>query len=91
MLSLRTADGLSLDRVPEQPRRHIVNSLLPFARVREGGPLVEFSGETGSLLLDDATIVEDILRSGKNVRLTDPAGFLLSNDIISSVFAALAR
>lgn len=74
MLSLRTADGLSL---PGLRDRHGAlgadgaERVLRAVEAYAGQGLVDVSGH------------ED----GQTVRLTDPRGFLLSNDVISSIFA----
>mmetsp|Transcript_23492 Transcript_23492/g.32150 ORF Transcript_23492/g.32150 Transcript_23492/m.32150 type:complete len:323 (+) Transcript_23492:172-1140(+) len=92
MLSLRTADGLNLTALPVDIRTKVIHSLLPFASPRpqtvssSEGPLVQFFSEEMKLT---APLLEVQLKDAIRVRLTDPDGFLLSNDIISSVFAAL--
>jgi len=90
MLSLRTADGLNLTTLPVEIRRRVIDSLLPYTSPPQQEtssleiPLVQFFSEDNDLVALPL-LEEKALR----VRLTDPDGFLLSNDIISSVFAAL--
>lgn len=73
MLSLRTADGLDLSRVSAEFGEDVCSTIL-----RSIQPYA----------LDNLIA---ITHNGteRNLRLTDPDGFLLSNDIISSIFAEL--
>ncbi len=97
MLSLRTADGLNLTAFTERFGRNntekCVRALLPFTAQN----LVTFhdSNTTTVTNSDDLTALphinsEDdvVIDDATLVRLTDPKGFLLSNLVISSVFAA---
>jgi len=77
MLSLRLKDGLDIERMKEEygsdVKKRVMNALQP--HIEEGR----------------AELVEEKKESGKEVRrivkLTDPEGFLLSNDIISDIFS----
>ena len=99
MLSLRTKDGLNLRTLKSEHRKAVIDALLPYSyRQHNDGDstrcneLVQFSCTTEGAEQEE----EDIERrrrklqdTASRVRLTDPDGFLLSNDIISSVFAAI--
>lgn len=79
MLALRTADGLILDPLRleygEAVENALVSSLLPF--VESGHVKISSSiDSTGEVIYD-------------RVQLTDPNGFIVSNTIISTVFATL--
>jgi oxygen-independent coproporphyrinogen-3 oxidase len=84
MLSLRTADGLDLQllegRFGVQARRAAQRALGSFV----GQGLVLGFGADGRRLEAGQG-----LGSAARVRLSDPEGFLVSNDVISDVFAAL--
>ena len=79
MLSLRTADGLDLDAMERRfgaaSCDAVWAALLPYAA---RGLVAAFSSSSSSA-------------RPLGARLTDPRGFLLSNDVISSVFAAIDR
>lgn len=85
MLGLRTADGLDLDlleqRFGRQQRLAVVGAVAGAAQ-RGLAVLCNSSGQQ----LGPA---HEELRQAVSVRLTDPDGFLVSNDVISDVFAAL--
>ncbi len=84
MLSLRTADGLDLQllegRFGAQARRAAQHALGGFV----GQGLVLGVGADGRRLAAGQG-----LGAAARVRLSDPEGFLVSNDVISDVFAAL--
>jgi oxygen-independent coproporphyrinogen-3 oxidase len=84
MLRLRTADGLDLGllegRFGAAARQAVQRSLGGFA----GQGLVLGCGADGRRLE-----AGEGLGSAARVRLSDPEGFLVSNDVISDVFAAL--
>ncbi|KAJ1443971.1 hypothetical protein B484DRAFT_256758 [Ochromonadaceae sp. CCMP2298] len=86
MLSLRTADGLDLPsftaRYGESAAQRVIRSLRPYA----SRGLVEFVAKTPQNLGETNMNLEDV----QSIRLVDPDGFLVSNDIISSVFAKLS-
>ena len=77
MMRLRTADGLDLAdfaaRYGSAASNLLLRALEPHERT---GLVMRMEKEEGS-------------RAGESVRLTDPEGFLVSNDVISDVFAAL--
>lgn len=87
MLALRTADGIDVTKFEREYGLHaikkIAKSLFPFE-------------ENVICLVDEKPIqlntllnaVESNNHSSIRLRLSDPKGFLISNDIISSVFAA---
>jgi coproporphyrinogen III oxidase-like Fe-S oxidoreductase len=85
MLGLRTADGLDLrlleQRFGRQQRLAVVGTVA--AAAQQG--LAVLSGSSGQQLGTD----RQELQEATSVRLTDPDGFLVSNDVISDVFAAL--
>jgi coproporphyrinogen III oxidase-like Fe-S oxidoreductase len=94
MLRLRTSDGLDLAQLQQQFGAHVVAALLPaVARHMQGG-LMQLCGDAGHASRGDgdtAAVLRARLAAGQpcSVRLTDPAGFLLSNDVIAGLFAAL--
>jgi coproporphyrinogen III oxidase-like Fe-S oxidoreductase len=79
MLALRTSDGLDLERLGSQYGPVSVEKVLTAVRpfVDKGLISLKSKGNTNSS------------PSTSNICLTDPQGFLLSNDIISSVFVEL--
>jgi coproporphyrinogen III oxidase-like Fe-S oxidoreductase len=79
MLALRTADGLDLESLGSEYGAVSVEKVLTAVRpfVEKGLVSLKSEGNTNSSL------------STSNICLTDPQGFLLSNDIISSVFVEL--
>ena len=105
MLSLRTADGLDLTALPAKYRQKTVEALIPYFlewemeekkgrqdEEKEKLELVQFLDNRGMALLPDSgkDWKEIISENANRVRLTDPDGFLLSNDIISSIFASIS-
>ena len=90
MLALRTADGLDLRALKEEyglaVQAAVITSLQPFTGPEYPTPLVQFTAE-------DVDLERSWRRVHKgrwlSVRLTSPEGFILSNDVISTVFAAL--
>ena len=83
MLRLRMSDGLDLDWVSamfgQSPAEAISKCLQPHCR----RGLVRFDHGT------TAGLDRQAFKKLGRVRLTDPEGFLVSNDIISDVFLAL--
>jgi len=75
MLALRTADGLDVPAFAEKYGNAYVDKILSGVK--------QFAGQ-GLVQLKRAAAPDCSLR---NVRLTDPDGFLMSNDVISSIFA----
>lgn len=97
MLSLRTADGLSLVSFQQQYGREKALKVLCALKEHHdrGTVLLIGAGAKSSALAADAW-ANEVLDSIENessgsaaVRLSDPEGFLLSNEIISDVFAAI--
>ncbi len=99
MLSLRTADGLHLPQFASlygsAAAEKVIKVLTPYAQrglvkfLSTGGmPIAAYS----LINRKDSTTETTSYKVGGNnvvsVRLTDPQGFLLSNEVISSVFAA---
>ncbi len=95
MLRLRTADGLDLGafeaaygadmtaRVQRSLRKHVASGLVLAAGSRAAGQQAAGQGRGQQQQLErsgDASVL----------RLADPQGFLLSNEIISDVFAAVS-
>jgi oxygen-independent coproporphyrinogen-3 oxidase len=80
MLALRTADGLDLTRFGRQyGEENAARVLRALERYEAGG-----------LVLRSVEEVSEVAPTGvRRVRLSDPDGLMLSNDIISSVFASL--
>jgi len=102
MLGLRTADGLDLRAVRRDHGQAAVDALLPVLRRREQQGLVELhaggggGGEQAPTAAAGAAAAGPAAARGGGgglvpirARLTDPAGFLVSNDIISDLFAVL--
>lgn len=89
MLALRTSDGLNLKELGKLYGKvsveKILQAVLPF---KERG-LIEIKqiADVISDNIEDHVIPNDSM--SQVIRLTDPQGFLLSNDIISSVFVEL--
>lgn len=75
MLALRTADGLDLTALGEAYGVAVVEKVVAGTREFTGQGLVELRRHGCSD------------RSVSHMRLTDPQGFLVSNDVISSIFA----
>ena len=72
MLALRTADGLDLTDLGS----------------RYGVETVRMVSESLQEYVSKGLVLEKETNAGIGVRLKDPEGFLQSNDIIASVFAA---
>ena len=91
MLGLRLAEGLDVRRLCERfgvaAARETLRALAaqPASRVAAFASEAEGAEVEVELHGDDGLCVERVSR----VRLTDPEGFMLSNDVISSVFAYL--
>ena len=83
MLRLRTADGLDLGDFGERLGSGAVRAVKKALDPHEQAGLVEQSSEEGKEEKSEGS------RGRAVVRLTDPDGFLVSNDIISDVFSAL--
>lgn len=82
MLSLRMSDGLDLDQVAVSFGQPAAQAIAGCLQPHQKQGLVQFELEASSHAVQAAR------RLGA-VRLTDPEGFLVSNDIISDVFVAL--
>ena len=83
MLSLRLADGLDMADISD---RHGVVAAERISKSLErhiSRGLVEVVEGSREYQLREGV-------TGRSLRLTDPAGFLLSNDVISDVFVALS-
>jgi coproporphyrinogen III oxidase-like Fe-S oxidoreductase len=106
MLALRTSDGLDLDTINRgygsDAVHKILDALEPFTNRNlvlvetgdnqsMGSTLKVGSNPADTLRPADALNSGDDQKRYGRVRLRDPEGFLVSNDIISSVFAALAE
>lgn len=102
MLSLRTADGLDLAALAAEFGRGAADALGPALRKHEALGLVALtrrggggggSAEGGSTESGGGGSAEGSSAEGggeiAGARLTDPRGFLLSNEVISDLFAAL--
>lgn len=95
MLALRTADGLNLHTIRSEYGDTIVDALiqsvLPFV---ESGHVRISNTNSKSLANDDSSssvsvVASDSVTDDGLIQLTDPSGFIISNTIISSIFAAL--
>ena len=88
MLSLRLARGLDLQVFAETFGAGLASvmceALLPFVL---SGHVVFLDADRQALDIKEA--IKDPSRSKAYVRLTDPNGFLLSNEVIASIFSAL--
>ena len=101
MLSLRTADGLHLPQFASlygaAAAEKVIKVLTPYVqrglaefRSTSGMPIAAYCEKHSKDSGTESSTRSDV--GGVNVvsvRLTDPQGFLLSNEVISSVFAAL--
>ena len=76
MLSLRTSDGLDLDALGASYGPRVVDAVCSELEKYSAGGFVQFGSKRG-------------IHGSRRAWLTDPEGFLISNDIISSVFAVL--
>jgi hypothetical protein len=98
MLALRTADGLTLDSLGDDiTARKIIRELQPYIEresvIIEDVLNREPESDTvshGDEQEDSGGQISNANAAGKRLRLADPEGFLISNDIISSVFAVLS-
>lgn len=81
MLRLRTADGLDMQQVQRDFGQDVVLQL---------GPVLDQHAAAGRVLLQDAagSSVSSFMPAHR-ARLSDPDGFLMSNAVISDLFAAL--
>ncbi len=90
MLSLRTADGLDLPNLEHIYGRNIrtavEDALHPYTQNSN-----DYNGEQPLVVLDreDSNNGDDNDGAWVRARLASPEGFIISNDVISSVFAAL--
>ena len=91
MMRLRTADGLDLDQIRQLHGSDAVRRIERALQPHEAAGLVtrvQPEGAPEQAALDRRRGAEHAARS-MVVRLADPEGFLVSNDIISDVFAEL--
>ncbi|KAH7421281.1 hypothetical protein KP509_13G049200 [Ceratopteris richardii] len=96
MLSLRLASGLNLNELSKnfghELRVHICKSFLPFINsghaVAVDSKFKTVPPDTFSTALSEQS-ASKVLKDVIFIRLTDPDGFLLSNEIISSLFTDL--
>ncbi len=86
MMRLRTADGLDLTQYGEQFGSGAVRAVNKALEPHEEAALVVRSSEEGK---EGKVGKSEGIGAREVVRLADPDGFLVSNDIISDVFAAL--
>ena len=83
MLQLRTASGISVQQFASRFGQDAVRALVSAAKQRQSSGKVD-------VVLGDSRLDEDGDHSlPSRVCLTDPEGFLLSNDIISDLFVVL--
>lgn len=94
MLSLRTAKGLDLFAFREVYGESLVNSLLKvYEPYIESGHVVCLDGNRSIVPADD---MSKLLSGGKEmkelayIRLSDPDGFLLSNELIAIAFGVIS-
>jgi oxygen-independent coproporphyrinogen-3 oxidase len=97
MLRLRTADGLDLNSFSQlygqEAAQLVVKALQPHIQ-RGHAQLVTGALVTGAVKAgagEPEGAVAGQQQGPQRVRLTDPHGFLVSNSIISDVFAALSE
>ena len=92
MLALRTADGLCLGPLRSEYGDEItdalISSMLPFV---ESGHVrfTTLSTDVTSTSMTNKDNLLDVMSVVDKIQLTDPKGFIISNTIISTVFAAL--
>lgn len=98
MLALRTSDGLSLGNLGKEYGALSVEKVIQAVQPFVDRGLMTIRSDSGDDILGDSTQkgphYESQSGSGRipsdgRIRLTDPQGFLVSNDIISSVFVEL--
>lgn len=97
MLRLRLSDGLDLSRLQREFGAQLVASLLPAVAGNMERGLMQLAGAAPAAPGgapsggEAAAQLRAALAAGRPccVRLTDPAGFLVSNDVIAGLFAAL--
>jgi oxygen-independent coproporphyrinogen-3 oxidase len=96
MLALRTADGLCLGPLRNEYGDIIINalvsSMLPFVEsghVRFISMSSSSSSSSSSSTTNDNSNASEVTSVVDKIQLTDPSGFLISNTIISTVFAAI--
>lgn len=95
MLQLRLSDGLDLQAVQQQYGQQVVAALVPCIQDLMGRGLMQLAAAAEEEVQHDSasslSALQDRLRQGQpcRVRLTDPKGFLLSNDAIAKLFAVL--
>lgn len=79
MLRLRTSDGIDLSQVRQHFGRQLADAVHTALQKHEAAGLVRSRSHAGDSV------------GAETYQLTDPEGFLLSNDIMSDCFAAVQR
>ena len=93
------------EQEPQAPDDDLLDTVMLRLRLADGLDLAAVAGQHGEVaatairralephmargLVAAADLGRQSARAGSRFRLTDPAGFLVSNDVISDVFAAL--
>lgn len=93
MLQLRLSDGLDLQALQQQFGPRVAAALLPVIhQMMQKGLMQEVPPASQDTIWQGAVAdMQRRLGDGQScrVRLTDPQGFLLSNDVIAELFAVL--
>jgi len=93
MLQLRLSDGLDLQELQQQFGPRVVAALLPVIQQMMQKGLMQEVPPGNQQAIEQGTVADMHRRLGDGqscrVRLTDPRGFLLSNDVIAELFAVL--
>ena len=95
MLRLRTSDGLDFDVLRLRYGASVADQIWQALRPHCDRQLVHATFGSKSAVIDSVTDGSSHCFSSdhanvQHARLTDPQGFLMSNDIISDVFVALS-
>jgi hypothetical protein len=81
LIRLRTSDGVDLEELSLRYGEPIVQEIIKLSEVPLAEGLMHISSST--------TALTDLFQQRREIRLTDPNGFLMSNTIISNLFAGL--
>lgn len=95
MLSLRTSSGLDLQSFGKAYGGHLVHSLCrAYQPYIKSGHVVCLDEQRRALTVDECNDLllseDDNLRELRHIRLGDPDGFLLSNELISLAFRVIS-
>jgi hypothetical protein len=86
---LRTSDGVDLEELSLCYGELIVQEIIKLSEVPLAEGLMHLSSSSTTTTTPTTTTVVTDLYQRREIRLTDPNGFLMSNTIISNLFAGL--